>query len=188
MNLQTYTPRRVVEAPYTKGRTLVEAPYIPAHISHLAIRYSIPLILFTSSISFYCGHIILSYLQYIVYLTSIAHWSYILEYGVARNADITAVVITLIYATFVSTSYINPTKPKIWYMVLIISVFVFIINEVTLSIGIKMLDLYIIEDNDKTTNDEIQRKKHRIMFVSVWVHMIFLHYLPCIGCIYCILP
>jgi len=203
MNLHTntlsegpYTKGRTIEnGPYTNGRTdgpytngRTDGPYIPTHISHLAIRYSIPFIYFTSTISFCCGHIILSYLQYIVYLTSIAHWSYILEYGFARNADIAAVVITLLYATFVSTSYVNPEKPKIWYMTLIISVSVFIINEVTLSNGLKTLDLSIIEDNDKSTNDEIQRQKHRLMTISVWVHMIFLHYFLCIGCIYCILP
>jgi len=162
---------------FTKGREvpLFEEPFIPIHISHIAVHYSIPFIFFTSTISFYCGYLVLSYLQYIVYLTSMAHWSYILESGLARTADITAVIITLLYATLVTTQYIDPAKPKIWYMILVTSVSIFVINELTLFIGLKTPNLPI-------------EKQHTIMKNAVLVHMFFLHYLLCIGCIYCVLP
>jgi hypothetical protein len=148
--------------------------FIPQHISHLAVNYSIPVIFFASIVSFYTEHIILSYMQYFVYLTSNSHWYCIYKSGFTRNLDIYSVITTLLYATFVSCNYIDPKKANIWYLTVKTGLCVFIINETTLFIGLKIIH-------------NIERRK-ALMYYVVIIHMLFLHYGFSLASIYCVLP
>ena len=112
-------------------------PFIPQHISHLAIRYSIPIILIASMFSFCRKHYILSCMQYFLYLTSNAHWNCIYKTGFVRNLDMFQAVTTLSYATFVSCNYIDEKKANIWVFTLKTGITVFILNETSLFIGLK---------------------------------------------------
>jgi hypothetical protein len=146
---------------------------IPQQISHLAVKYSIPVILLASTISFYKKHIILSYLQYFVYLTSNMHWHCIYKCSFAKKLDIFTVVLTIFYATFVSCKYIEPEKTKIWHISVITGITVFFANETILFIRLKK------------TNDI--KKHEKAFYFSVFIHMLFFHYgLSCVS-IYCIL-
>jgi hypothetical protein len=114
-------------------------PFIHKHISHLAIKYSIPIIRIASIIIFYKEHIILSYILYFLYLTSNIHWNCIYQSGVARKIDIITAVFTLLYATFITCNYIKPYYRIVWYNTLTISVSVYIINQSIFYIGLNIL-------------------------------------------------
>jgi len=147
---------------------LNEDPLIPVSISVLALSYSIPWIFIASVISTWYGQYILGVMQMVVFYTSRMHWSYITHDGLVRHIDIACATTTLCYATFVAHIY-YPRLAHVWYRTLGISVFAFILNELTLY-GI--LAYYPIG--------------HYIYYQSVIVHMIFLHILPSVSCIYCI--
>jgi len=149
-------------------------PFIPQDISHLAIRYSIPIILIASMFSFCRKHYILSCMQYFLYLTSNAHWNCIYKTGFVRNLDMFQAVTTLSYATFVSCNYIDEKKANIWVFTLKTGITVFILNETSLFIGLK----YISN----------KKKREDLMLSIAIIHMIFLHYGFSCASIYCLLP
>jgi len=150
-----------------------EMPLIPTYISHIAINYSIPNIYFASIITFYKQHIILSYILYFLYLTSNLFWNCIYSNGFARNIDIFAVITTLLYGTFITCNYIQPYYRTVWYNSVKISVSAYVINQTIFYIGRNILQ-------DKNAIEYL-------MYYVVFIHMIFLHYLPTYTCIYCIL-
>jgi hypothetical protein len=153
---------------------MANEPFIPQHISHLAIHYSIPIIFIASMFSFYRKHLILSYMQYLLFLTSIVHWNCIYKNGFIRNLDMCTAIITLLYATFVSCNYIDEKKVKIWYFTLKTGITVFILNETTLFIGLQYIN------NAK--------KRETLMLYVALIHMIFLHCGFSCASIYCVLP
>jgi hypothetical protein len=153
--------------------TSTQELYIPQHITHLAVNYSIPVIWFSSLVSLYREHYAMAYIQYFVYLTSHAHWYRLSKTGAIRHLDIAVVCSAFLYSVFIFTQYIQEYKAKVWYMVLAVSLTMFVINNFILEYGLAHL------------SDRIYRE--RLMYLNTFVHMIFLHYGFSIACIYCVL-
>jgi len=147
-------------------------PYIPYEISDLAINYSIPLIFIAALVSLAYNQKILGFTQFVVYVTSILHWSHIEKCGFYRSLDQFCVVICILWCTYVAT-YLLPNIRYIWYYSIGTSIAVFVVNEFVFFIGM---------DYCKT--------KECITYMtyqSVIIHMIFLHILTVFAGIYCVI-
>jgi hypothetical protein len=143
--------------------------FVPYEISNLALQYSIPLFFISGFVSMFYGQKILGFMQWIVYVTSILHWSHINKYGMIRYLDMGCAILLVMYASYVST-YLIPNIKYMWYRSITISISIFIINEFVFFIGV----------------DYCQDKTY-LYYQAVIVHMIFLHILPTITMIYCLM-
>jgi len=144
-------------------------PFIPYEISNIAIQYSIPLIFISGLVSLIYKYKILALMQLTVYMTSILHWSHIEKYSMIRYLDMTAAIASFLYATYLAT-YVIPNIKWVWYYSMGISIGVFTINEFVFYIGIEYCDCFTY-----------------MAYQSVIIHMIFLHIMPTLTSMYCII-
>ena len=144
----------------------MDEPFIPHEISHLAVNYTIPFIFIGGLVSIIYNHRILGFLQFCLYASSIFHWKHIKKDGIIRNVDISFVITTFCYATYLAT-YIIPNIKYVWYKSVSISICVFFFNE------------YVFY----TLYDYCQYKTY-MQYQSVIIHAIFLHILPTFTSIY----
>jgi hypothetical protein len=147
---------------------MIDEPIIPYYISKLAIQYSIPFIFLASFISTVYRQYIIGILLFIVYITSNLFWRHITSNGIIRHIDTVCVIITFAYATLIITYYF-PNIKKYWYLLLKLTISVFIINEILFFIGIKYCD---------------KTYKIFIYYNVVIIHMIFIHIIPTVTWIY----
>jgi hypothetical protein len=147
-------------------------PYIPYEISNLAIQYSIPLFITAGLISVICGQRILGLIQFSVYVTSVLYWSHIEKNGgFYRYLDMTCAIACVLWCTYVAT-YCIPNICYVWYRCLCIIIAFFCVNEFVFFISMD----YFIDEKWRTY----------IMYQSVITHMIFMHVLPILTGIYCV--
>lgn len=149
-------------------------PYIPQHLSHIAIHYSIPCFLVSSSVAWYRGHRVLACLEFILYFTSVQHWDCMYRHSLAKTCDVTFVLTTMTYSSLVLPKHLrDPSKSIYWYMTLGTSLVAHCLNESVLH--------DVLSAGDEFDDAQIEWA----MLRSILVHMVFFHYAFSICSIYC---
>jgi hypothetical protein len=140
----------------------------PPHISRKAF-YTIPLIGVTTIVSLIYDYKRLAFLSFCLMLTSFSHWNLLKKEGIEREIDRTMVVLTYTSLLFDAQSFC-PEYRNWWYVSTAISLSVYATNQ------------YIFYKVYESTTDPLVREKNN--YGSTYIHMVFLHVLPNVSCIY----
>jgi len=140
----------------------------PQHISRQAF-YTIPLFGLTSLVSFLYDFRRISLCCFGLMLTSFAHWNLLKKNGIERNAD--RIMVTITYTIlFLDSARFCPQYRSIWYLSTAVSMVTYVTNQ------------FIFYRVYESTRDPVLLEKSN--YVSTYIHLIFLHVLPNITCIY----
>jgi len=144
---------------------------IPQNISRMGL-YSGQIVLLNSLVAYYYEYYLLSGLLFVLYITTLIHWNKIYSKSLVKTVDITFAVISILSVTFRDSLRFMPKYAALWYLSISTSIVVFIVNECLLYY---QLSLPMITD------------KTYIYNISVITHIIFLHFMPNLTCIICII-
>jgi hypothetical protein len=147
-----------------------ETLLIPQHISKYGL-ISGQLFLINSFVCKYHNYNTLSALLFVLYITTLLHWHKIKHKGLIRSLDIFFAIITISRITFYDSYHFILDHKLIWDLYTFSSIFIFLINEYFFYINI-----------NNTINDA-----QRIYYINVIIHIISLHILPNLLCIFFIL-
>lgn len=164
---------------------------IPTEISRYGI-ITAHIFLLTSYVSYLKGFNTFKYLAFLLYITTILHWYELKDNSFIKYFDMFIVIITLYYFTFIETKKFSDKYRKLWYIVSFFIVIVYIIN-------INIYNKQIINESDDVMETEDYNYFHlkytrphtksrdTACLINVLVHLIFLHIIPGIICITCII-
>jgi hypothetical protein len=138
---------------------------IPQHISHYAF-YSAQTILFTSILGFYLKYTLMASLMILLYLSTLLHWYKVTYSSLIKIVDIIIAKTCFLLVTFRESKRFNKYR-KLWFYALYTSLFAFTINEI------------LLYYNKNSPNMQY------IYIRSTIIHMIFIHFLPCLTWCYC---
>ena len=149
------------------------------------------MIAINSYISYQYGYKVLSLLEFILYLTSIAFWRKIKYGGIERKIDIFCVFITLSYATYIS--FLLPTLyNQIWITSLVVCGPIYYMNKVLFYYQVENTNKNIITENnfyyfslEYTNPNTIEREL--AYYRCVYTHGMTFHVGLCLSSIYCIM-
>ena len=172
---------------------------IPKHISVMGL-YTSTMFIITGVVCYYCNEVILSIILFILYVTSIFHWSNPLLTGFVRNIDMTVAGISLLYGTYVSTT-LPIFYTYVWFITLITCVSMFVYNEY-------LYQHQILAYNESIDNKYLFKPNNIIDYIyyytslepsmpnttyreycyqrSAYTHLFFLHFILCLSVIYCL--
>ena len=164
---------------------------IPTEISRYGI-ITAHIFLLTSYVSYLKGLTTFKYLAFLLYITTMLHWYELKDNSFIKYFDMFIVIITLYYFTFIETKKFSDKYRKLWYIVSFFIVIVYIIN-------INVYNKQIINESDDVMETEDYNYFHlkytrpntksrdKACLINVLVHLIFLHIIPGIICITCII-
>ena len=148
-----------------------EDTYIPQYITKYGL-YSAQSILIVSILALILRYCNLSILLLCLYITTLLHWNNIKKHSVIKYLDMLLSLIIIIRITLYDSKRFK--NRFIWNYSILVSLFVFVINEISLYFSLHY-----------TKPNSIERIY--AYYVSTYVHMIFLHILPTFTAAYCAL-
>lgn len=168
-----------------------ESVCVPKNISRYGVITG-HIFLLTSFVAYIKGFTTLKYLALALYLTTVLHWYNLKNDSLIRYIDIIIVIITLSHCTFVDSKKFSDKYRKIWYTVGILIVLVYIMNMIIYNKQVIEKDNKIMDTEDynyfklEYTKPE-SKNRNKSYFYTVLVHLIFLHIIPGIVCISCLI-
>lgn len=160
---------------------------IPSHISRIAF-FSIPFFIIDSLVCFKYEHYRLSVLLALLAVTSVAYWNSPKKWDVIKMADMSVATVTIYNATFVDAYRYTDTYRHIYWISSTISITSFFLNETWFLFSMLLLEdqikLWYLEDSQKK---RLLLWKERAQKMSVYIHLFFLHILPNVTCMICII-
>lgn len=165
--------------------------YIPQNISVYGM-ISAHIFLLTSYFCSIKGFNTFKYLSFLLYISTILHWYELKDTSFRKYFDMFIVTITLSYFTFIETKKLSNKYKNLWYITTLIIVIVYIIN---IKIYMKQIvnasdDVMELEDYDYFTLKYTKpntKVRNKACINNVLIHLIFLHLIPGIVCILCII-
>jgi|LauGreDrversion4_2_1035121.scaffolds.fasta_scaffold851954_1 hypothetical protein len=178
---------------------------IPQHISKWGVISAHTF--FVSSLIIYSKNwTYMSIHFFLLYLTTVAHWNYPRKKGIIRNIDIFTAVMLKIHGTYESLFLSNHYK-FIWFSVFLTSSTMFLFNEF---LYYHQITKYNNNNNSNYNNNNIEKillikilpktqffsliptspntKEREYAYKrSTITHIFFIHFLPQISALYCIL-
>jgi hypothetical protein len=159
---------------------------IPCHISRTAF-YSIPFFVMDSLVCYIYEYYRLSALLALLSVTSVAYWNSPKKMDVIKMADMSVATVIIYNATFVDAYRYTDTYRHIYWISSTVSITSFFLNEVWFMFTMLLIEdqmrLWVLYECDKKT---FLVWKERAQKMSVYFHMFFLHVLPNVTCMYCI--
>lgn len=160
---------------------------IPSHISKIAF-FSIPFFIMDSLVCFKYEYYRLSALLALVSITSVAYWNSPKKMDVIKIADMSVATVTIYHATFVDAYSFTEINRQIYWISNTVSITSFFCNEAWFLFSMMLIQdqirLWNLDDSDKKT---FLVWKERAQKMSVYIHLFFLHILPNVTCMYCII-
>lgn len=160
---------------------------IPSSISRTAF-YSIPLFMMDSIVCFYYEYYRLSALLALLAVTSVAYWNSPKKLDVIKIADMSVATITIYHATFVDAYRYTDTYRHIYWISCTVSITSFFLNEAWFLFSMFLIEdqmrIWYLNDSDKKT---FLQWKERAQKMSVYIHLFFLHVVPNVTCMVCII-
>ena len=160
---------------------------IPPPISRIAF-YSIPFFMIDSLVCYIYEYYRLSALLALVSITSIAYWNSPKKMDVIKMADMSVAVVTIYHATFIDAYKYTDMYRHIYWISNTVSITSFFLNEAWFLFSMLLIEdqlrLWNLDDSDKRT---FLVWKTRAQKMSVYIHLFFLHVLPNVTCMYCII-
>ena len=160
---------------------------IPPHISRIAF-FSIPFFVADSLVCYMYEHYRLSALLALLTVTSVAYWKSPKKLDLIKIADMSVATVTIYNATFVDAYRYTDTYRHIYWISSTISITSFFLNEAWFLFSMLLIEdhlrLWVLDDSDKKT---FLVWKARAQKMSVYIHLFFLHILPNVTCMVCII-
>ena len=160
---------------------------IPTHISRIAF-FSIPFFVMDSLVCLKYEYYRLSALLALLAVTSVAYWKSPKKMDVIKMADMSVGVVTIYHATFIDAYKYTDMYRHIYWISSTISITSFFLNETWFMFTMILIEdqmrLWVLDDSDKRT---FLVWKTRAQKMSVYIHLFFLHILPNVTCMYCII-
>jgi len=160
---------------------------IPRHISKTAY-FSIPFFVADSLVCYIYGYYRLSSLLALLAVTSVAYWNSPKKMDVIKMVDMSVGSLTIYHATFIDAYKFTDTYRQIYWISNTISVTSFFLNDTWFMFTMILIEdqmrLWVLDDCDKKT---FLVWRERAQKMSVYIHMFFLHVLPNVTCMYCII-
>jgi len=160
---------------------------IPPPISKIAF-FSIPFFAMDSLVCYMYEHYRLSVLLALLTVTSVAYWKSPKKMDLIKIADMSVATLTIYNATFVDAYKYTDTYRHIYWISSTVSIASFFMNESWFLFSMLLLEdqmrLWDLDDSDKQT---FLVWKARAQKMSVYIHLFFLHILPNVTCMYCII-
>jgi hypothetical protein len=141
---------------------------IPQHISQYAL-YSAQSILVTALLAFYYKYIIFASFMILLYFSTLLHWYKVTHFSLIKIIDIILANTCFLLVTFRELKRFGKYR-KLWFYALYTSLFAFTINEILFYYNL-----------NKSSNMEY------IYIRSTIIHMIFIHFIPCVTYCYCVI-
>jgi len=130
----------------------------------------------------------LSLLLALLTVTSVGYWNSPKKLDFIKIADMSVGVVTIYHATFIDAYKFTDTYQQIYWISNTVSVTSFFLNEVWFIFSMLLIEdqmrLWVLDDSDKKT---FLVWKERAQKMSVYIHLFFLHILPNVTCMYCII-
>jgi len=159
---------------------------MPPHISRMAF-YSIPFFVVDSIVCYIYEYYRLSALLALLSVTSVAYWNSPKKMDLIKIADISVASLTIFTTTFVETYSFTPTNRYIFWFSSTIITTVFLSNEFWFTFSMIHLEDLIPKLRNLDEKQMLVRWISRTQISSLYIHMFFLHVLPNVTCIYCII-
>ena len=140
---------------------------IPRHISRKGL-YSANFVIANSIVSYYYDYRALSTLLFVLYITTLLHWNRLYRKSWIKTFDIIFAVSSILSVTLRDSRHFTPENADIWNKSISISIMAFVLNEYLL--------YYYLDQSKESTHHQ-----------SVNTHILFLHILPNVTCMYCIM-
>jgi hypothetical protein len=164
---------------------------VPQHISKKAL-YSAQCLIILSGIAFIYEYYKLFVLLFLLYISSILHWSKVLYKGLVKTIDIILAFSTIITITFYDINRFCPVYQKVWYYTVTIISTAFITNEVLFYYQVLRYSNKIINRPCKNywyfsleyTNPNTYQRELSY-YRNTYTHMVFVHILPPVVSGYC---
>lgn len=160
---------------------------IPSRISRIAF-FSIPFFIIDSLVCFKYEHYRLSVLLALLAVTSVAYWKSPKKWDVIKMADMSVATVTIYNATFVDAYRYTDTYRHIYWISSTVSITSFFLNESWFLFSMLLIEdqikLWYLEDTQKK---RLLLWKERAQKMSVYIHMFFLHILPNVTCMVCMI-
>jgi hypothetical protein len=160
---------------------------IPPHISRIAF-FSIPFFVVDSLVCYMYEYYRLSALLALLAVTSVAYWKSPKKMDVIKMADMSVGVVTIYHSTFIDAYKYTDMYRHIYWISSTISITSFFLNETWFLFSMLLIEdqmrLWVLDDIDKRT---FLVWKTRAQKMSVYIHLFFLHILPNVTCMYCII-
>lgn len=160
---------------------------IPPPISRIAF-FSIPFFMVDSLVCYIYEYYRLSALLALLAVTSVAYWKSPKKMDVIKMADMSVGVVTIYHATFIDAYKYTDMYRHIYWISNTVSVTSFFLNETWFMFTMILIEdqmrLWVLDDTDKRT---FLVWKARAQKMSVYIHLFFLHILPNVTCMYCII-
>jgi hypothetical protein len=107
---------------------------------------------------------------------------------VIKIADMTVATVTIFHATFIDAYKYTDMYRQIYWISSTVSITSFFLNETWFMFSMILIEdqmrLWVLDDGDKKT---FLVWKTRAQKMSVYIHLFFLHILPNVTCMYCII-
>jgi hypothetical protein len=175
---------------------------IPKHIARRTY-YSIPFIFLASIVAYRYNYQRLSALLFFLTYTSIAFWNSPKKgYYPEKILDMSTAVLTITTMITIESYFLLDIYRYLFWGITAVSITGYIINDFWFEFNIKQLDefsqkqiskkknvSFIDEPQNMTTIDirKIENAREKVQTNRVYIHMVFLHVLPSVACIYCII-
>ena len=159
---------------------------IPPYISRPAF-FSIPFFVADSLVCLKYGYYQLSLLLALLSVTSVAYWNSPKKMDVIKIMDMSLATVTIYHSIFIDAYKYTDTYRHIYWISCTVSTASFFLNETWFMFTMILIEdqmrLWVLDDSDKKT---FLVWKSRAQIMSVYIHMFFLHILPNVTCMYCI--
>jgi hypothetical protein len=130
----------------------------------------------------------LSALLALLTVTSVAYWKSPKKMDLIKIADMSVATVTIYHATFVDAYRYTDLCRQIYWISNTATVAIFFCNETWFLFSMLLIEdqmrLWVLDDSDKKT---FLLWKERAQKMSVYIHLFFLHILPNVTCMYCII-
>ena len=165
---------------------------LPPYISRKAF-FSIPFFFINAIVAYNYKYERLAALLIFLTYTSFAYWNHAVKMNLIKAIDIMIACTTVYSSVFIDSYSFTETNRLFFWGSSMVSISVFIMNDYWYYYSIDLLNDLIKPNNKNATNtimiDEKKINKwiEKIHYRSVFIHMFFLHVLPCVSCMYCII-
>jgi len=160
---------------------------IPSPIARIAF-FSIPFFAMDSLVCYMYEYYRLSFLLALLTVTSVAYWKSPKKLDIIKIADISVATVTIYNATFVDAYRYTDTYRHLYWISCTVSITSFFLNESWFLFSMLLLEdqikVWYLEDSQK---ERLFTWKTRAQKMSIYFHMFFLHILPNVTCMYCII-
>jgi len=151
---------------------------VPQHISKYGV-YSARIRVFFIFHLLYERYLSLTCLAFFLYITTVLNWHKVYRKGVAKNLDVGAVVCTILKISF-HDSLSWGLYRNVWIKSINLSCFAFFINEIVFNERIRNKESIMYCPVNTLSRE-------RAYYTNVFVHILFLHFLPNLTVLYCVL-